>query len=668
MIRKRILPLLALVWLVAIALSYALVHNPLTGRIALALGRALLDVLAVGLLAALAGALGTLLLPDLKPFSTLEQAGLRVLIGLGLLSAAVLILGMLSLFPPRWLAWLVMLGLLILLHRQLWAWGRILFEGLREVSAPEPDRFALWLRRGAILLLALAAILALAPPTKWDALTYHLAGPRLYLEAGRISSFPENHFLSFPQLVETLYLWLMILARPQAAALLHGGFGLLLIFLLLGFSRRVGRPSAAWVAIVTLLVSDSLWGEFAWPYNDLSTMAYIFASLVVLLIWHEVGHTRLLIWAGVFVGLAMGTKYTAAGAALGVGLLAVYLARRGGVAHVLRACGMVIIPALLVFAPWLIKNAILDGNPVAPFLWGTPGFDASDQWYYLRPGTGLDPLALSVAPLQGTVFGREGLAPFGASSGALLLGLLPLAAVAWRRRTAAEQQLIMHLLVFVLSPYLLWLGGAAVSWFLVQTRLLFPIFPVLALIGALGLASLRDLEVLPHLRKLAQAVTLIVLTLAVLSATLAFVQHDPLPVVVGLQSEAAFLSERLPAHAAAMQEIDQLPVDARVLMLWEPRTFYCPRECLPDSLINRWWHDRQLEPDPLAIATHWRVQGVTHVLIFESGLHFLVTEEPHEPLTADDLAALDTLRQQVLLPIWQGGDVYTLYELSEGNP
>ncbi len=53
------------------------------------------------------------------------------------------------------------------------------------------------------------------------------------------------------------------------------------------------------------------------------------------------------------------------------------------------------------------------------------------------------------------------------------------------------------------------------------------------------------------------------------------------------------------------------------------------------------------------------------MLVFEDGMRFLIDEEPNQPLTAEDVAALDSLRGTVLMPVWDALDSYTLYELQE---
>lgn len=686
MIRRRLPGLLALVWALSIVLSAFLYHqmryNPLGAQVIEALGRLIVDVGAVAALLALSGALGWLLLRRFSgDFGRLERCALTALLGLGVIGFAVLGIGVAGLFPPTWLAWLAMASLLVVLHKPGLAWLRCVCQALGAVFLPEPDGFNRWLRNGLVVLLGLAFLSALAPPTAWDALTYHLEGPRLYLQSGRIISYPQNHFLGFPQGVQMLYLWLMILARPQAAALLHGCFGVLALLLALGLAERAGRPSAGLIAAAALLTSTSVWGEFSLPYNDLALMAYALAALAVIGIWDQSSErTRadLLALAGVLTGLALGTKYTAAGVAVGLGVLVLWLSRRDGLLRLVRAGGVVSVVALAVLAPWLIKNAVLDGNPLSPFVWGTSAFDRFDQWYYLRPGTGLGMPSLLFAPVQATVVGSDRVAPYGASSGVLVLALLPVAFVGWRRRADAERTMISHLLIFCLPPYLIWVAGLATSWYLTQTRLLFPIFPMLGLVGGLGLDGLRDADLQPDVGRLLRPVVLVVLGVALVSSSLQFVRANTLSVTFGMQTEESYLMQAMGVDYLAMQQVNTLPKEARVLFLWEPRTFYCERHCIPDSLINQWWHDRQLEPDPRKIPDGWREQGITHVLVSDWGMDFLLREEEKfGSLSQTDVDALGEVRQEDLALLWDfvstGPDgkrqvIYSLYRIKGVQP
>lgn len=175
--------------------------------------------------------------------------------------------------------------------------------------------------------------------------------------------------------------------------------------------------------------------------------------------------------------------------------------------------------------------------------------------------------------------------------------------------------------------------------------------------------------------RLLRPVVLVVLAVTLFNVFLGFIRTGTLRVTFGMQSEEDYLVQTMGVDYLAMQQVNALPQEAEVLFLWEPRTLYCRRTCIPDSLINQWWHDRQLEPDPGKIADKWRQQGITHVLISDWGMDFLLREEEKlGSLSAADVAALVRVRQEDLSLVWDfkvpvGAKrevvVYSLYALTD---
>jgi len=233
---KRLVLWLPLIFLLVLFLAHTITHVPWDAKlfggfkpatidanarqVGLALAYLVQTFLAAGFIIYLSGSVGTLILPRLDGFEVLERAALRSLSGLAVLSVSGLVLGMLGLYPPSGVLW----GLMVAFNVALWfRWGRVWWSDLRvgisEAWAVDGG-FYRWLKWGVAALLAIAFLLALPPPTKWDAMTYHLAGPAKYLAVGRVIGYPENHFLGFPQLVETLFTWAMLMIGPQAAVLI----------------------------------------------------------------------------------------------------------------------------------------------------------------------------------------------------------------------------------------------------------------------------------------------------------------------------------------------------------------------------------------------------------------------------------------------------------------
>lgn len=670
---------LAAIWLAVLAAVYYALRNPFLGGISV-VAHDLIDILAVTLLVWLAGALGALVLPQPGRFSALERAAVQALSGLGILSLIVLALGLIGWYPPGWVAWLITLAGLAALYRPAWLWLGSLRAGFAEafrfqtgVEARLPLRtLGGWVILAVCALLVMAIIPALAPPTEWDSLVYHLAGPRLYIQAGRIIPFPELHFLGFPFLTEMLYLWLMLMARAQAAALLHAAFGLMMAMLLIGMGRRLDRPLAGWIALLILMINNEFQNEFQRAFTDLSATAYLTAALWFVLDAFDGGNGpvwRSLPWAGAMAGLALGTKYSVSGALVGVGLAALWLVRKDGVVGMIRAGAALAIPALIVFSPWMIKNALMYGNPVAPFVWGTPGFDRIDQVDYLHAGSGLNAIELIEYPLLFTFAGGLGnWAKFG-SPGPLLPGLLPLALIGWQTRPPAERRLIVAALILGAAGLGYWALGAGTTYYLISLRLIYPVFPAVALAGALGLLGLAGLSLPIPLERLGRLAVLAATVLTPVIMAVAILRAPaPVQVSFGLLAEKDYLTEMLPAYYDAVQQVNALPPGSRVLMLWESRTFYCWRDCIPDSLLNRWRHDILVEPDPHKVIAGWKAGGIRYVLICDVGMRtaFVWNERGPQMLTQANVDALAGIRQTDLRLLWSDpGEyhAYTLYQI-----
>ena len=120
----------------------------------------------------------------MAPLSTAERLALERGVGLGAIGLGALLLGLIGLFRGIVFGPLLLI-LAMWLRRSLLGWLR---DAIRLVGRIMPAKGARWtgfLAGFVLVLLAAALILALAPPTAWDALTYHLVAPEVYLRAGR---------------------------------------------------------------------------------------------------------------------------------------------------------------------------------------------------------------------------------------------------------------------------------------------------------------------------------------------------------------------------------------------------------------------------------------------------------------------------------------------------
>lgn len=675
--KQKFLVTLGLIWLLIVTSAYFLLHKPFQPAQAIALLNTMLDVLGVALLVTTAGALGRATLRLWPQPSTIPLGGhlaVEALTGLALIALAVLALSMAGLAHGRFLLTLTV-ATAALLRIYALAWWQDLFswlrDGIRRLKGNAARALALFLA----LMLGLAFLNALAPPVKWDGLVYHLTGPKLYAEAGYIRGDIDNPYFGFPQLTEMLYLWQMTWREGttgDGSALIHWTFGVLALMLVGTITARRLNAAYGLFAAAILLGGATLWLEFSWPYTDLTATAYTVAAFSLLV--HDEDSDSLPLRAGLLAGCALGAKYTSLGAIIGLGLLAMWRMRRDALPFVAGA--------FLAFAPWLIKNAFLYGNPAYPFFFNAPYWDHWRQAWITRAGTGLlagKPLHLLILPWDATVCSQEKIAGFrdiafctsdvslGASIGPLLLALIPLLAVGWHTLSIGQRRFAKYAALPTAGAYLVWLLGAAASALLLQTRLLSTAFPMLAILASLALWSIRGVK-LGRVRtaNIAGGVAALVLALSLVGSVLYSVELNAAAPITGVQSARTYLYDKLGWYYAAMEQVNALPGGGTAVhFLWEPRTFYCRDgiACYPDALLDKWYHAMRIhEGDIYAISEAWR-EDVTHVLVYEDGRRRAASSEPFLP---GDLDALAAFTKTYLAPMWQGTaedgtPIYTLY-------
>jgi len=353
--------------------------------------------------------------------------------------------------------------------------------------------------------------------------------------------------------------------------------------------------------------------------------------------------------AGALAGLALGEKYTAVIVPLALGALVLYRgARQGQFQEKFAAAVLLGGAALVVGLPWYLRNLVWMGNPIYPFVFGGLYWDAWRAAWYSRFGTGMlqAPLQLAASPWTVTVQGDEN-GIFNATIGPLLLSLLPFNLLPRTRETGNAPTRAMWLVVAALFGF--WLLGVAQSKLLWQTRLLFPAFPLLALLAAEGWNRLASLNLRQFsAQRFAGLVIALVLGLNAAGIVLATVGAHPYDVLVGNETRDAYLSRTLGAHYTVTRWVNtQLPPDARVAILWEPRTYYLDRAVEPDAILDRWGDLVYRYGSADAITDAWRKQGITHVLLFRAGLNDVLQNE-YDPTDSQELGVLQELEARHL--------------------
>ncbi|OGR92485.1 MAG: hypothetical protein A2V88_01110 [Elusimicrobia bacterium RBG_16_66_12] len=273
-------------------------------------------------------------------------------LGLGCLSLGVFALGAVGLFKP-W-ACSALLGVFWILA---WPELRPMLDSIAAGARRAAERPWLCMLIGLPLLFALWA--CLVPPHQYDSLVYHLKLPQEYLRVGRLHA-PEGLVYShFPQNGEMLFTLSLLLGSDILAQMFVWLSTALTVGWLLTFGRRL-TPAAVWAAALVATHSSVLVMSST-TYVEPLVMLWCTAAILAFEASGAGEKKGPLLLSAIFTGLALGTKYYA-------GLTAVLLFARLVHRDRLRESLLFTLVVTAIFSPWMIKNIVLVGNPVFPFL------------------------------------------------------------------------------------------------------------------------------------------------------------------------------------------------------------------------------------------------------------------------------------------------------------
>lgn len=616
----------ALAWTLVVALAYGGAWAPRIRPLELQGPRLL--VLAGILLGAFA--LGRALLRRLD--AGRADAARSVALGLALASWIWLALGAAGGFRPG-LAW----GLLAAgAAAGLWQ----LRDHLRDRQDALPDLpSACWIP-WAIALAGLLIVLpmALAPPASTDELTYHLAVPRWYAEASRIVALPSVAHAAFPFQPEMLYTWALLLGQPVVAKLIHFSMGLLVLAVVAREAAAAGaeddagsRGLAGSVAAALLASTPVFLLNMSWAWADVATSLYVLLGCLALLRLRRDWAMRHAILAGLWWGMALGSKYTAL-LYLALALPACLWAPRDGapLSLRLRRALTVLGLALLLLTPYLARNAIVHGNPVHPLgdaAWGD-GDLVNESVLYEDAGSREGVARKLLGPLDH--FLRNARADD--TLGPLWLLVIPLLLLG--RATPDSRRLAITGLaaIFLLAT----LQGGSV-------RLQLPGFALLAIPAGHAVAAWWARG------RAARALALAALVAGAASNLAILAWHDrelfdPVKVALGYEDEGAYLARMEPSFVLIDKINRERAPGDRVLALGADRLFWLEVPVIASSVMDvspaRAWIARA--SDASDVGAQLRREGVTHVLFARETFRREVRDGGgREAWTDSDLAKLD---------------------------
>ena len=508
--------------------------------------------------------------------------------------------------------------LLTLAGLLLWQRPQLVASPRRPSSTGETGQYRLPQTLLGLCLIAMFLALflqALWPRVSWDANVYHLTVPRLYLENQGFWRIPFNVYSNWPLNTELLFAMAMAIRSHVLAKLVHFGLGCLTTILVYRVARESAGRWAGWAAAVLFLANPVVLVEIRVAYVDLASA--LFFTLAFVLVHRQLespdDSNRPLVLAGFFAGLAAGTKLTGiVGAFCLAGLMVgTLLKRRTPVKEVFRSVSWLLLPAVVLLIPWLIKSWMLTGNPVYPFLFqvfGGPEWSRELQQsltaWQQSIGMGRSPVDYLLLPVRVILEGGIRYDRFDGEISKLWIVVLPLSIWVGRRRAIVKQALAVAGIYFVF-----WALSSQ------QMRFLIPILPLLAIAGAVALADTIERIKPSRLQRAAVwACTLVLVgSLAIAGRYIAIRSIGMMRDYQHFGLEIEQLAEE-PVYRFVNNE---LPIDARVMMLNTNHGFFCRRDFVADSFfeasqIAALMQEADSKSD---IATILRDLNVSHLLI-----------------------------------------------------
>lgn len=573
-----------------------------------------------------------------------EELVISAIAGTGVLAASAWALSLVGWFRP----WPLLVVLL------LWAVAGIVDLIRRPIAVPKVDPRVLPLAAlGAVALLVAATLSPF-----YDQWHQHLGFPWVWLQEGSVHTLSRDWYSYMPVNSSLLFAYGLKTLGPWSAQAVHWWCGLVTVMAVWSLARRVGTPGAgvwaAWIFVTTPTVLH------------LSTTAgtdlvvTIFAGgawLALLRTSDRDGRpNRWWAFAGVCVGLAVGTKYIALGTvALPVAVGAAALHRPWRSADVLRSsirgAAVAFASAMVTFAPWAVRNFLETGNPLFPFVNGPfhkllkVSVESAEE--FSSSLSGLDFSShhmiggLDLGTFQASIDGFP-------SIGFAYLPLLAVAVLSWHHlRSAGWRALVIG-------------AAAGVGFWLVTlhvSRYIVPVLVPLAAVLAVALAATLR-QVSGRLRT--PLVALVGLLFAAnIAASVSSLGLERLGCALGVAEVEPILAHWV-SSSPAFDPVSELPEDAKVLLVGEARAlgFERPVEFEHPYRISRLQELARTASNHGDIAARLTSEGVTHVLVNRWEVDRIIRLlnrksyfEWSDPAAAE---RLDRFSRVCLAPVWAG--------------
>jgi len=458
-----------------------------------------------------------------------------------------------------------------------------------------------------IVFVIMNFIAALAPVHSSDAISYHIALPKIWAEQGAITGIPHMVMSNYPIGLNMLFLDGFLLNGGILSELIAFYIGLLFMlgiyfFGARYFSKRIGLLGAVIFYTMPIFSVFNIRG-----FVDISTGLFAFLALYLFFMWQESPRIKYVALSAISVGFAASIKTSAMLLPLVIGALFAYysLFVKRNIKATFTNSLIFGIVAVLIMAPWTIRTFIQTGSPVYPVynnIFGGEFFSEVLARYWIEihtVGMGNGILDLILLPwnltMHSPAFGEV------VGVGPLFLATIPVILL-MSKVDFKVKLLFLAAILFVLQ------------WFFTSQniRYIFMVYAILAVLSAYAISWMMSNKSLRSVGVLSFGAVIFFNAAVWAGANL-----DEVKVVAGLDDEENFLKLKVSNYGLlsyANQNLD----DANICLYGEIRGYYSDNEYVICHPAYQGYIDFAIIDNGPVLLSRFKEIGVTHLLVEES--------------------------------------------------
>ncbi len=234
---------------------------------------------------------------------------------------------------------------------------------IKLFSFKKTDRIHIFL---LLLFMLVNLFYSLFYPVFYDSMLYHLAVPNFYYQNNGFKLWENNFLSNLPLTIEFYYLYFITGKVFMLTKLINliSSFGILIVVHNI-YRETINKSSTLLLLVVYSIPQFGFLSSSSKP--DITSILFVLLTVFFFIRYVKKGDREFLLMSAVFSGLSISSKYINV-FYIGAMILA-YIFMEGKInKKIISNVMIVLIISFIIISPWLVKNIILTGNPVYPYL------------------------------------------------------------------------------------------------------------------------------------------------------------------------------------------------------------------------------------------------------------------------------------------------------------